>query len=231
MLDAMLCEFEGVLADTRALRLRALQCSFAEEGLSVPDAVGGADCAALPVEDAVRAALDAAGAARDETGVALLALRAERQFAELAGAGVTLAPGAREFLEHARGRVRLALVTRAPRRVVEHVLALDSGLEAAFECIIAAEDAPASKPSPAPYRRALTRLARRRAVAVEHVLALEDGLAGLRAARAAGVRCVAIGPLPAHVQAEADAATPSLVGHTPSTLEALLAGAREEILG
>jgi HAD superfamily hydrolase (TIGR01509 family) len=228
MADAVLCELEGVVAETSALRRRALERSFADEGLMLPPAAF-ADADALPAEDAVRAALRAAGDARDDTEVALLALRAERRFAELAGTGLALAPGAREFLDRARGTARLALVTRAHRRDVDLVLGL-AGLEALFECIVAAEDTAAPKPSPAAYRTALDRLARRRPIERERVLALEDGLAGIRAARAAGVRCIAVGALPAHVAAEADAAVASIAGHTPSTLDAMLMP-REEITG
>ncbi|MBX6330351.1 MAG: HAD family phosphatase [Gemmatimonadaceae bacterium] len=228
MTDVVLCELEGVVAETKALRRRALERSFADEGLTLPPAAL-ADADGLPAEEAVRAALRAAELARDDTDVALLALRAERHFAELAGTGIALAPGAREFLDRARETARLALVTRAHRRDVDLVLGL-AGLEALFECIVAAEDTASPKPSPAAYRTALDRLARRRPLRRERVLALEDGLAGIRAARAAGVRCIAVGTLPAHVAAEADAAVASIAGHTPSTLDAMLM-LREEITG
>jgi HAD superfamily hydrolase (TIGR01509 family) len=221
MLDVVLCEFEGVLADTSALRRRALQRSFADESLALADAEYDAHCAGLPLEGAIRAGLRAAGIERDDTGVEVLRLRAERHFAELAGKGVSLATGAREFLDRAQGATRLALVTRASRREVEFVLGL-AGLDGAFECIVAAEDVLAPKPAPEGYRRALERLARRRPLARERAVALEDGPAGVRAARGAGVRCIVVGTLPAHIQVEADAALPSVAGHSPSTLDALL---------
>jgi HAD superfamily hydrolase (TIGR01509 family) len=228
MIEAVLCELEGVLVDTFAMRRRALQESFAAEGLALPDDTFAACCTGRSTDDAVRAALDAQHASLDDVAITLLVLRADRRFAELAGHGLLLAPGAMELIERAHGRARLALVTRASRREAELLLA-PAGLDAAFECIVCAEDAPAPKPSPAPYAHALDRLARKRPVARERVIALEDGLAGVRAAHAAGVQCIAVGALPADVRAEADAAIPTLAGQSPATLGALITQAQEII--
>jgi HAD superfamily hydrolase (TIGR01509 family) len=228
MLDAVLCEFEGVLADTQALRWRALERSFADEEIALPEAAAAAS-AGHPTESAVRAALRAAGVERDEPGVELLRLRAERYFAELAGKGIVLVPGAREFLETAHGATRLALVTRASRGIVEFTLRL-AGLDAAFACIVSADDVSLPKPASTAYESAIARLARRRPLSLERALALEDGVAGIRAARGAGLRCIAVGTLPAHVRLEADAAVFSLAGHSPATLDALTSH-REEIVG
>jgi len=229
MIEAVLCELEGVLVDTFAMRRRALRESFATEGLALPDDACAAFCTGRSTDDAVRAALDALHASLDEVAITLLVLRADRRFAELAGHGLLLAPGALELIERSHGSARLALVTRASRREAELLLA-PAGLDAAFECIVCAEDAPAPKPSPAPYAHTLDRLARKRPVARERVIALEDGLAGVRAAHAAGVRCIAVGALPVDARAEADAAIPTLAGQSPSSLGTLITQA-EEIIG
>lgn len=221
MPSVLLLEFEGVLVDTRAMRREALARALAEEGLA-SDVRGREDAAGLPTRGAAAAAVARAGRAGDETLAELVTLRAERHFAALLGKGVSLAPGARELVGAAAGATRLGLVTRASRREVEFVLAL-AGFDAAFECVVAAEDVASPKPSPEGYRRALDRLARRRAVRPTDALALEDAAAGARAARAAGVPCVAVGPLAAHEALEADAAVPSLAGQSLSTLAALVA--------
>ena len=228
MLDAVLCEFEGVLADTAGLRADALRESLADEGIVTSRTQLADACGGLPPRTAVTAALALCGEERDETGIDVLVLRAERHFAAAAGKGLTLAAGAREFLERAAGRVRLALVTRASRRDVEFVLSL-AGLDAAFECVVAAEDTAEPKPSANAYERALERLGRRRLVQLDRAVALEDSTVGLRAARAAGLRCIMVGPLPAHLAAEADALLPSLAGQTPATIGALLSHRTETV--
>jgi beta-phosphoglucomutase-like phosphatase (HAD superfamily) len=206
-----------------------LRESFAAEGLAFPNDAYATCCSGRSTEDAVRVALEMLDASLDDVAITLVALRADRRFAELASHGVLLAPGATEFVERSHGRTRLALVTRLSRREAELLLA-PTGLDAVFECIVCAEDAPAPKPSPAPYERALHRLARKRPLQRAHVIALEDGLAGIRSAHAVGVRCIAVGALPAGARAEADAALPSLAGQSPASLGTLITQA-EEIIG
>ena len=217
--SVLLLEFEGVLIETRAMRRHALALALAEEGVAVSERTYDEQCAGLSVRQSVRAAARAAGAPRDETALDLAALRAERNFAAAIGKGVSLAPGAAAFIDQAAGQSRLGIVTRASRREVEFVLGL-AGLEAAFECVVAADDAE-SKPSPAPFLLALARLSRRRAAATRDALAIEDSVYGVRAARAADVACVVVGALPAHHALEADAAIESLDGQTPATIAAL----------
>ena len=217
-LDAVLMELEGVLADTAALRRAALRRSLAEDGVVLDDDAARAGDARA-TRDAVERAARLAGVALDEVALDLAALRADRHLSASLGDGVVLAPGAGELVERLAGRVRLGVATRLPRADADRVLAL-AGLEWAFELVVAAEDADA-KPSPAPYALALARLARRRPLA-DAVLALEDGAAGIAAATAAGVRCVAVGEMPAHEAMRADGVLPSLDG---ATLERLAGAA------
>jgi beta-phosphoglucomutase-like phosphatase (HAD superfamily) len=185
-------------------------------------------CAGLSLEDAVRAALALRGI--HESAVAITALRAERAYRAYLGKGLTLAEGVREVILRLLPVTRLGIVTRASRREVDFVLSL-AQLEHAFTCIVAAEDAFPGKPSPAPYRAARDRLERLRPIAAKsHVVALEDGAPGIRSARAAGIDCVAVGDLPAHVAMEADALLPSLAGLTPERLFALLTRSGEPIV-
>lgn len=229
MLRALLCEFDGVLAETWALRRRALASSFAADGLTLDDALIDQHAANRPTEEAVRDVLAARDAPRDQTGVALLALRADHAFAERAARGVVLAPGARDLLESAAAHLRLAVVTHGPRAVVQHALAL-AGLEAAVACVIGAEDVAATGVGPAGHRTALARLARGGRMEPRHALALVAGLWGVRAAHAAGMRAVLIGAAPPDARAESDGWIASLAD---TSVDALVAygSEREEIVG
>src|SRR5688500_1089977 len=102
MLDALLCEFEGVLADTARPRLDALRASFSADGELLGDAELRRDCAGLPMGAAVRAALATLGQQRDDSAVALLTLRAERELASRLARGLVLAEGVRDFVEAAQ---------------------------------------------------------------------------------------------------------------------------------
>ena len=124
---------------------------------------------------------------------------------------------------------RLGIVSRASRQEIALVLSL-ARLEHAFTCVIGVEDAFPPKPSPAPYAAALARLAKSRAPTPKAgVIALEESWQGIRSARAAGIRTIAVGNLPAHVAIEADAFLPSLRGATGAVLMSLVSGSGERI--
>jgi HAD superfamily hydrolase (TIGR01509 family) len=214
--DAVLIELEGVLADTAARRRHALRRSLAHDAVPLSDEDFAACCAGLPPREAAAAAARRAGATLDDTALDLAALRAERHFAEGDGA-TTLVPGARELVEALAASTRVGIVTRLSRQEVEPLLGL-AELEYAAEVVVGAEDAPAAKPDPAPYRVALARLSRRRPVSPDAVLALEDGAPGIAAATAAGLACIVVGALPAHEAMRAAGVLPSLVGVTPARL-------------
>lgn len=151
----------------------------------------------------------------------LAAMQAERAFSEALGMrGVALREGARDFVREASAVARLVAVTRARRTDAATLLRL-AGLDEFFSIVITADDVLESKPSTEAYDLALERLARQRPIASHAVIALEDTASGIRAARATGVRCVAVGDVPAHVAMEADAYVESLSGQTIRSLDQL----------
>lgn len=225
MVDAVLVEFDGVLADTRAARRSALLDTLKEDGITISDSEYRDRCAAMPVRAAVRAAYSVRRVSTDETAVDLAAVRAEKRFSVAVQSGLSLASGARAFVEAAQTQTRLGIVSRAARSDIEAMLSL-AQLEHAFEFIIADDDAFAPKPSPTSYLGAVERLKRRRSVNARNVIALEDGATGIRAAKEAGLRCAVVGALPVHVAVDADGMIPSLIGQTVATLDAVTLGTR-----
>jgi HAD superfamily hydrolase (TIGR01509 family) len=203
MVDVVLFEFEGVIAETRERRTAALRRSLADDGIEASVEEIAQVWRALPSRAAAAALLERRGDRADEVMLDLIALRADRYFGEEASGGLSLVPGARDCVGRLEGRARLGIVTRASRRDVERTLAL-AELGFAFECVVTSDEMIEQKPSPIGYERALERLSRRGAVQRDNVIALEDGPAGIRAARAAGIRCVAVGPMAAEVAMDAD---------------------------
>jgi HAD superfamily hydrolase (TIGR01509 family) len=228
MFQAVLFELEGVLADTRQLRRRAFQDALAHDGVHLSDDEYDDLYATLPVRAAIPAALELAGATADATAIELATLRAERGFAEQLSHGFAVADGARELVASLAARVRLGIVTRASRNDAETLLTT-AGLDFAFECVVTADDVAEQKPATACYEHALRALARRRAVAPALALALEDSPAGIRAARATGLRCLAVGAMPAHWALQAEGFLPTLRGQTLATLEGVVLRPEERI--
>src|SRR5687767_7733918 len=229
MLDTVLLELEGVIADTSEARRDAVFAALRADGISLPEAEYRELCAGLGFEEAIRAVHRNDGRPADETAISLAAHRAERAYRAYIGKGLTLVEGARETLERLHDSVRLALVTRSPRNDAMFVLSL-ARVEHLFTCVVAAEDAP-PKPSPEPYKLAMARLQRARArVARGTAVAIEDGLPGVQSARAAGLSTVVVGDVPAHVALEADGFVPSIAGLTAEGLMSLIAPRNEPIV-
>lgn len=216
---AVLLELEGVIVRTHALRREALRGALAEDGVALSSVAYDDVCHGMSVRAAVRACHDSEDVPADETAIDLAVLRAEKAFAASLAAGATLADGAVDGLTSLHARARLGIVTRATRREAELMLSL-AELAWLFEVVVASDDVPlAPKPAADPYARALASLARRRSIDPRRVMALEDGRDGIRAARAAGLRCLAVGEMPAFRALDADGYLPSLRGVTLESLD------------
>jgi HAD superfamily hydrolase (TIGR01509 family) len=101
--------------------------------------------------------------------------------------GVIPMPGAVELIDELRGRRPIAVASNSLRRLVD--LALDgSGLDGAFDAVIAGDEVAEPKPAPDIYLEA----ARRLGSPPERAVAIEDSPTGAAAARAAGMFVIGI---------------------------------------
>ena len=117
-----------------------------------------------------------------------LGVRKEELYKDAARQGVGLLPGARALLDglHAAG-FRQAIGSSAPRGNVDLILQL-TGTEHLFEAISSAEDTQRGKPDPQVFLVAAEKLG----VAPECCVVMEDAVAGVQAARAGGMGCIAV---------------------------------------
>jgi len=123
---------------------------------------------------------------------------------------VRLIPGIDAFLDEARAAgFQLGLATSASAyRTRETLRQLQ--LENTFRATITGDDVPAGKPDPSVYRLAAERMR----VSSKQLLVLEDAPCGVRAAQAAGMRCIGIasnGRADALRQAGAEAIIPNFL--------------------
>jgi beta-phosphoglucomutase-like phosphatase (HAD superfamily) len=211
MLDAVLLEWEGVLADSGAARRESLRHALAAEGVAA-HVLDDDACAGLDVGTAARAVVARVGRGDDLTLADLIALRAGRAFAERIAQGFMMRAGAAAFVGAVEAGSRVALVTRATRAETEIFLRL-SGLDTAFAHVVTADDVLRLPPSPELFDHAYANLARRRPTRRERTMALVDAAPSIRAARSAGIRILAVGA-PAHVALDADGSVDGLDGLT-----------------
>ena len=129
-----------------------------------------------------------------------------------------LIPGAVEAVERLAASWPLALASSSNRPLIDLALR-ESGLERHFTVTVSSEEVARGKPAPDVYLEA----ARRLGVAAERCAAVEDSHSGIRAARAAGMRVVAI-PNPSFPPGE------EALGEAHVVLESL-AGLTDDVLG
>lgn len=218
MADGVLLDWEGVLVDTAGSRRDALRGALAAEGIPFDDVAYEHRCVGRSVRAAAAHLLESRSA--DATLVELVALRAERSFAAQLAQGFAVDPDAARFAELAQLRAPLVVVTASGRAECDAALRL-AGLHDSCAAIVTADDVPGEAPSRESFERATGHLGRRRPVRRERVVVMATRLPHILAARAAGLRTVAVGA-PAHVALEADAALSSLCGVTMDVVDGLL---------
>jgi beta-phosphoglucomutase len=228
-LQAIVFDFDGVIADSEPLHLTAFQQALAEEGIVLErdeyftrylgyDDVGMFEALAR----------DRGLAWTDRHVTALVARKGTKLQAMLA-AGDVLFPGAAAFIRAAAAEVPIAIASGALRHEIVQIIEA-AGLDDLFAVIVASGDTPQSKPSPAPYLLAFEQLQRATSATLDRqrCVAIEDSVWGLESARGAGLRCV--GVTTSYAAAELAAAELVVAGLNTLTISALdrLCGADSE---
>lgn len=208
MVDAMLLEWDGVLADTGDARRESMLHALRNEGVTMNDEDYDVCCAGLDVRSGATAALRHAGL-DDPTLTDLVALRASRRFMQHLSAACLLNEGVINLFSYGSRRSRLAIVTRASRAETDlfvEIAALDLEIVRSWT----ADDVRDAPPAPDVFNAAAAHLGSYCSVRRQHTVALVATTPAIRAARAAGVRVLAVGA-PPHVAMEADGAVDSLM--------------------
>ena len=110
------------------------------------------------------------------------------EFYRRAAHEVKLIPGVAEFISAAQAAgLGLAVATSAGRKRAEETLR-DFGLIGNLGAVITGDEVQAGKPDPAVFERAAEGLG----LAAEYLLVCEDAVAGVQAAKSAGMRCLGI---------------------------------------
>jgi HAD superfamily hydrolase (TIGR01509 family) len=141
-----------------------------------------------------------------------------RRLERLYRQGLPLLPGAREAVERLAERWPLALASSSNRELIDLALEL-MAVANRFRATVSSEEVGRGKPAPDVYLEA----ARRLGVDPKQGAAIEDSHNGIRAAKAAGMRVVAIPnrhfPPDEEALAQADVVLDSLAGLTADAVE------------
>jgi beta-phosphoglucomutase len=215
MTPGILFDFNGVIVDDESQHCDALVATLAEYGYSLDQETYYREYLGFDDRECFRFSFARMGLPQSDAAIAQAVARKHSVYQQAVSGSMRLVPGADEFVENAAlDGFQLAIVSGALRQEIELVLEL-TGLRPHFSHIIAAEDVPACKPDPLGYTRALAMLE----LQPRRCVVIEDSIPGLRAARAAGLRCAML--TTSHSEdacREADLVWQDFVGHDAAEL-------------
>ena len=193
MIKAVIFDFDGVIADSEPLHLRAFQKTVETLGLKLSPTDYYLRYLACDDKTFFRKFLEDNGQPYVEREIARLVREKGICFEEMMGEGIRIFPGVVEFLENIRGKFHVAIGSGALTEEINFILRR-KGLSEFFGFVIGADDTENPKPSPEVYLKCLDRLRKDydRTIKAAQCLVFEDSPHGVLAAKRAGMRCVGI---------------------------------------
>lgn len=185
MFEAVLFDWDGTLADTRKAIVVSFQRALKEISLSVPTEyierrIG------IGASETFREILEAANRRVNEKVVKQLVERKSKLQIQLADE-IALFEGTRELLEALNGKTKVGLASMNNRAVVMHLLQVNR-LADYFDVVLTVEAVSHSKPDPEIFIKTAQQLKAKPQACV----VFEDSIFGVKAAKAAGMSCVAV---------------------------------------
>jgi beta-phosphoglucomutase len=187
MIEALVFDFDGVIADSEPLHFRAMREMMATLGLTLTSEHYYSTYVGFDDEGVFRIIAREQGWTFEERQMAALVDQKTRIFQDLAASSEVLFPGAVACLDRLGARYPLGIASGALKHEIQQILRRHR-LEDRFRFIVASGDTPRSKPAPDPYARA----AELHGLPPATCLAIEDSRWGIEAAKAAGLKCVGI---------------------------------------
>ncbi len=185
-----LFDFNGVLVDDESVHLAAFREVVRPLGIVIDDATYADRYLGFDDAGAFRAMLTDAGQSASDEDVARLIAAKKPLYMELIGDSLVVFEGAPELVRRRAMLGPVGIESGDLRDEIEHALRV-MGVRDVIAFIVSAEDTQRCKPDPEGYllgRRAVQQHTGRGSGAV----AIEDSIAGIEAARAAGLRCAAV---------------------------------------
>jgi len=191
---AIIFDFDGVIADTEPLHFQGLRLTLAEIGITLTEPDYYEHYLGFDDRGCIVEALRVNRIPTTEPTVQdLMRKKAEAYLASIRD-HLVIFPGVREFVEAAASAYPIAIASGALRPEIELILE-QAGIRKAFLHITSAEDVTRSKPDPEPFLHALAGLNNQQIdspLTPDACLVIEDSLPGIRAAKAAGMKVLAV---------------------------------------
>jgi beta-phosphoglucomutase-like phosphatase (HAD superfamily) len=187
VIQAIVFDFDGVLADSEPLHLRVYQELLEPEGIHLDHATYCAKYLGFDDEGVFQQVAKDYGLLLGDEEIELLIENKAHRFEKLVSSGNVLYPGAGGCVARMAAAWPIGIASGALRAEIELMLR-GAGLLDRFRFIVSSGETEHTKPAPDPYLRA----AELHGVPAAACVAIEDSHWGLQSARAAGMRTIAI---------------------------------------
>jgi beta-phosphoglucomutase family hydrolase len=180
----VLWDMDGVISDSYSFHFAAWQETFAKRGVKLTKE-DFTDLFGTRNDFIVRSIM---GSEFPERDVKIMVQEKEETFRRKATGSLKPFHGAVRLLKALKkGNFRLGLVSSAPKENIDLVLS-ELNLAGIFDCIVFGQEVPESKPNPQIYLLAAKKLE----VTPNDCMVIEDSPPGVKAAKTAGMKCLAI---------------------------------------
>ena len=225
MLRAVIFDFNGIIVDDEPIHFELFQRVLKEEGIKLTEADYYARYLGCDDRGAFTTAYREHGRALSPSKLAQLIERKAAYYQEDIKSKMRVFPGVQTVVPHLAQKLPLAIASGALRNEIEIILS-SMGLLAHFRAIVSAEDVDRGKPDPEIFLKALAQLnaalISNPPISAAECLVIEDSKEGIRGARRAGMKCLAVtNSHPAELLDEADSIVDSLEGIGQLQLEAI----------
>lgn len=214
MFDAVIFDWDGTLADTKRAVVNSFQKVLRKIGCEVNDEFI-ARRIGIGARNTFRDALKAANITFDNEMLDELVRKKVEAQMDLT-ANINLFDGALDLLNSLYGRVKIALATMNNRRVIDKLLG-ERGIRKYFDVVITVEDVLQPKPNPEIFLECAKKLKCR----PEKCVVIEDSVFGVKAAKEAKMKCIAI-PTGTYSREELEDQEPGLIVDSIAEREKIL---------
>jgi HAD superfamily hydrolase (TIGR01509 family) len=193
MLQAVIFDFNGIIVNDEPIHFRLFRKVLAEEGITLTEEAYYARYLGFDDRGAFLAAFAENRRPLADDHLAQLIARKAQYYKNEICDHVEFFPGVANLVRALAGALPLAVASGALRNEIEMVLRAANLLDC-FNAIVSAEDVARGKPEPEIFLKALAMLNSKseKKLQAEDCLVIEDSKEGLRGARRAGMKCLAV---------------------------------------
>jgi HAD superfamily hydrolase (TIGR01509 family) len=212
MLRTVIFDFNGIIVDDEPIHFKLFQRVLGEEGITLTEEAYYARYLGFDDRGAFTAGFRDGNRSLTDEKLTELIDRKAAYYQQAIGDHVAIFPGVKELVYELAPRVPLAVASGALRNEITTILKT-AGLLNCFQAVVSAEDVKQGKPEPEIFLTVLAKLNAFVTPPIEPAdcVVIEDSKEGIRGARRAGMKCLAVtNSHPEEVLREANAVVKSL---------------------